>query len=70
MKMSFFHFRANKSDFHKKGFAVSLIYKVRVIGTRKWLLFTPNYELLVTIIWSSFDKILTEVSPVVNRFNL
>ena len=26
-------------DFHKKGFALSLVLKVRVFGTRKWLIF-------------------------------
>ena len=27
---------ANKTHFHKKGFAVSFVLKVRVFGTRKW----------------------------------
>ena len=27
---------ANKTHFHKKGCALSLILKVRVLGTRKW----------------------------------
>ena len=31
-----FHFHANKTHFHKKGCAPSLILKVRVFGTRKW----------------------------------
>ena len=31
-----FHSHANKTHFHKKGFAPSLILKVRVFGTRKW----------------------------------
>ena len=31
-----FHSRANKTHFHKKGCAPSLILKVRVFGTRKW----------------------------------
>ena len=31
-----FHFHANKTHFHKKGCALSLILKVRVFGTRKW----------------------------------
>ena len=31
-----FHSQANKTHFHKKGCAPSLILKVRVFGTRKW----------------------------------
>ena len=31
-----FHSHANKTRFHKKGCAPSLILKVRGIGTRKW----------------------------------
>ena len=31
-----FHSRANKTHFHKKGCAPSLISKVRSFGTRKW----------------------------------
>ena len=31
-----FHSHANKTHFHKKDFAPSLILKVRVIGTQKW----------------------------------
>ena len=31
-----FHFNANKTHFHKKGCAPSLISKMRVFGTRKW----------------------------------
>ena len=31
-----FHSHANKTHFHKKGCAPSLILKVRVSGTRKW----------------------------------
>ena len=35
-----FHFHANKTNFHKKGCAPSLILKVRVFGTRKWPIIT------------------------------
>ena len=35
MKMSF-HSHANKTHFHKKGCALGLILKVRVLGTQKW----------------------------------
>ena len=31
-----FHSHANKTHFHKRGCAPSLIFKVRVFGTRKW----------------------------------
>ena len=34
-KMSF-NFDANKTHFHNKGFALSLVLKVRCFGTRKW----------------------------------
>ena len=36
MKMFFFHFHTNKTHFHNQGFALSLVLKVRVFGTRKW----------------------------------
>ena len=29
---------ANKTRFHKKGCALSLVLKVRVFGTRKWII--------------------------------
>ena len=35
MKM-IFNYDANKTHFHNKGFALSLVLKVRVFGTRKW----------------------------------
>ena len=37
-----FHSHANKTRFHKKGCAPSLILKVRVFGTQKW----PNILVL------------------------
>ena len=33
-----FHSRANMTRFYKKGCALDLILKVRVFGTRKWLI--------------------------------
>ena len=38
---------ANKTPFHKKGFALTLVLKVRIFGTRKfsWLYFSLNYIL-------------------------
>ena len=38
MKM-IFNYDANKTHFHNKGFALSLVLKVRVFGTRKWPIF-------------------------------
>ena len=35
MKM-IFNYHANKTHFHNKGFALSLVLKVRFFGTRKW----------------------------------
>ena len=35
MKM-IFNYDANKTHFHNKGFALSLVLKVRIFGTRKW----------------------------------
>ena len=31
-----FNYDANKNHFHNKGFALSLVLKVRFFGTRKW----------------------------------
>ena len=36
MKMIYFFFTANETDYHKKGFALSLVLKGRVFGTHKW----------------------------------
>ena len=38
MKM-IFNYDANKIYFHNKGFALSLVLKVRFFGTRKWPIF-------------------------------
>ena len=35
MKMIFYS-QANKTHFHKKGFALSLVLKVRAFGTQTW----------------------------------
>ena len=35
MKM-IFNYDANKTHFHNKGFALSLVFEVRFFGTRKW----------------------------------
>ena len=46
MKMSF-NYDANKTYFHNKGFALSLVLKVRFFGTRKWPIarFFPTFAL-------------------------
>ena len=31
-----FYYHANKTHLHKKGFALGLVLRVRVFGTRKW----------------------------------
>ena len=36
------HSHANKTHFHKKGCALGLILKVKVFGTRKWLICNVN----------------------------
>ena len=40
MKMGFYS-HANKTHFHEKGFALSLVFKVRVFGTPKWPIRVP-----------------------------
>ena len=41
-----FNSPANKTHFHKKGCAPSLILKVRVFGTRKWLIVIKHWSLV------------------------
>ena len=33
-----FYSQANEAHYHKKGFALTLVFKVRVFGTRKWFI--------------------------------
>ena len=40
-----FYSHANKIHFRKKGFALSPLLKVRVFGTRKWLIAEDKYML-------------------------
>ena len=40
MKMGFYS-QANKTHFHKKGFALNLVLKVKVFGTPKWPIRVP-----------------------------
>ena len=45
-----FYYHANKTHFHKKGFALGLVLRVRGFGTRKWpimLLNTAEYRLIL-----------------------
>ena len=43
------HSHANKTHFHKKSCAPSLILKVRVFGTRKWPIAAPDFFLRKSI---------------------
>ena len=47
-----FHSHANKTHFHKKGCAPSLILKVRVFGTRKWPIVTSSSAQDYTLTWT------------------
>ena len=47
MKMSF-NYDANKTHFQNKGFALSLVLKLKFFGTQKWPLVL--FELLIIII--------------------
>ena len=46
-----FHSHADKTNFHRKGYALGLILKVRFFGTQKWPIIKKQI-LLVTIIHS------------------
>ena len=43
MKM-IFNYDANKTHFHNKGFALSLVLRVRFFGTRKWPIDYKQYK--------------------------
>ena len=45
MKVTFSS-RTNKTNFHKKGFALSLVLEVRAFGTRKWAITITVFFLL------------------------
>ena len=45
MKVTFYS-RTNKTNFHKKGFALSLVLEVRAFGTRKWAITITAFFLL------------------------
>ena len=46
MKMSF-NSHANKTHFHKKGFVLCLVFKVRIFGTLKMTCLTPGFRIFV-----------------------
>ena len=46
--------QANKTHFHKKGFAIGLILRVRVFGTWKWPITAANITLLIYVHVASF----------------
>ena len=50
MKM-IFNYDANKTHFHNKGFALSLVLKVRFFGTRKWPI-KEHYVIVKSTMWS------------------
>ena len=54
--MEIFHAHANKTHFHKKGYALGLILKARVFGTRKWPIFFFTFG---TSIWYHIFWVLT-----------
>ena len=53
-----FNYDANKTNFHNKGFALSLVSKVRFFGTRKWPI-ANGYEAgeWIKVRWDSLDWI-------------
>ena len=60
MKM-IFNYDANKTHFHNKGFALSLVLKVRFFGTRKWPIVVLCYDSCVyEFIFESSDLLLED----------
>ena len=51
LKMIFFNSHANKTHFHKKGFALSLVLKVRLFGTPKWPIQPTELKLASSDFW-------------------
>ena len=54
-----FSYDANKTHFHNKGFALSLVLKVRFFGTRKW----PIVSLSLIIVPELFAKVNSSQFP-------
>ena len=64
MKM-IYHSPANKTHFHKKGCAPSLILKVKVCGTRKWPFgFSTNYPIVIYSLGSDLALIVIASFPI------
>ena len=64
-----FHSQTNKTHFHKKGCAPSLILKVSVFGTRMWPIELTTFILLtsLTLIKCKADRaVLNEASWVLS----
>ena len=55
MKM-IFNYYANKTHFHNKGFALSLVLKVRFFGTRKWPISTFVLITWTFVLITDFDN--------------
>ena len=49
-----FNYDANKTHFHNKGFALSLVLKVRFFGTRKWPISLFSKVKLLSILFNLF----------------
>ena len=64
MEMSF-HSHAIEAHFHKKGFALGLILKVRVFGTRRWPMHFTNFGIMNTQVRLPADQFCR-----VNRQNI
>ena len=52
-----FYSHANKTHYHKKGFALRLVSKVRVVGNRNGLFYALQLKMLLTI----FPVILNQI---------
>ena len=63
MKM-IFNYDANKTHFHDKGFALSLVLKVRFFGTRKWPI--AQFELLIIMIIIIIIIIITIIKIIIS----
>ena len=53
-----FYYHANKTHFHKKGFALALVLRVRVFGTWKW----PILFSLISIVFLVGEFLRTGIS--------
>ena len=65
MKM-IFNYDANKTHFHNKGFALSLVLRVRFFGTRKWPI--PCDGVFIAIFFKTIERF--RVTRANGRFKL